>query len=206
MKNRITTAVRLLLSSFTGLVGLHALAATAVAEPDASASEWVPIKQNVTHGSPRASQASHARLEPAHAGRPVHASHASRQRYRARPSSGVGISIYSGYGPGYGPYYPRYRDRYYYGPPVYSGPVYVTPPPVYYGAPVVPQYPPSPSPSPNPQVVQVQENLRRLGYYKSTVDGLIGPGTRTAIRAYQVDRGLPVTGRMDRELLLDLGL
>jgi peptidoglycan hydrolase-like protein with peptidoglycan-binding domain len=56
------------------------------------------------------------------------------------------------------------------------------------------------------RLLQVQENLRRLGYYKGSVDGVNGPATRNAIRAYQVDRGLPVTGRLDRELLQDLGL
>jgi len=56
------------------------------------------------------------------------------------------------------------------------------------------------------RVLQVQENLRRLGYYKGSIDGFSGSGTRTAIRAYQVDRGLPVTGRIDRDLLQDLGL
>jgi peptidoglycan hydrolase-like protein with peptidoglycan-binding domain len=56
------------------------------------------------------------------------------------------------------------------------------------------------------RLLQVQENLRRLGYYKGMVDGISGPATRNAIRAYQVDRGLPVTGRLDRELLQDLGL
>jgi peptidoglycan hydrolase-like protein with peptidoglycan-binding domain len=55
-------------------------------------------------------------------------------------------------------------------------------------------------------LVQVQDNLRRLGYYNGQVDGLNGTGTRNAIRSYQMDRGLPVTGRVDQELLRDLGL
>jgi peptidoglycan hydrolase-like protein with peptidoglycan-binding domain len=55
-------------------------------------------------------------------------------------------------------------------------------------------------------MAQVQENLRRMGYYRGQVDGLSGPSTRAAIRAYQIDRGLQVTGRIDSELLEDLGL
>jgi len=141
-------------------------------------------------------------------------------RYHTRPSSSIGVSIYSGPAP----YYPRHREHYpYYSG--YSGPVYVSPPPVvytqppvYYSAPPVyygsqvqaPRYeyapPPRPAPAVDTRVLQVQENLRRLGYYKGSIDGLSGSGTRAAIRAYQVDRGLPLTGRIDRDLLQDLGL
>lgn len=93
-------------------------------------------------------------------------------------------------------------------------PVVYTAPPVYYGN-VVPQpsYELAPPPPPLPvapavdaRLVQVQDNLRRLGYYNGQVDGLNGTGTRNAIRSYQMDRGLPVTGRVDQELLRDLGL
>jgi peptidoglycan hydrolase-like protein with peptidoglycan-binding domain len=38
------------------------------------------------------------------------------------------------------------------------------------------------------------------------VDGMNGPMTQAAIRAYQLDRGLPVTGRIDALLISDLGL
>jgi peptidoglycan hydrolase-like protein with peptidoglycan-binding domain len=55
-------------------------------------------------------------------------------------------------------------------------------------------------------VAHVQEKLRGYGYYRGAVDGLSGAGTRAAIRAYQVDRGIQVTGRVDEELLSDLGL
>jgi peptidoglycan hydrolase-like protein with peptidoglycan-binding domain len=37
------------------------------------------------------------------------------------------------------------------------------------------------------------------------VDGISGPETQNAIRSYQIDRGLPVTGRIDSEFLSDLG-
>jgi len=56
------------------------------------------------------------------------------------------------------------------------------------------------------RTAQAQGALRRLGYYKGSIDGQNGLGTRAALRAYQVDRGLPVTGRLDEETLSALGL
>ena len=52
----------------------------------------------------------------------------------------------------------------------------------------------------------VQYALSRKGYYGGPIDGDVGPRTRAAIRAYQVDKALPVTGRIDRPLLYSLGL
>jgi His-Xaa-Ser repeat protein HxsA len=54
--------------------------------------------------------------------------------------------------------------------------------------------------------VDVQQALRRRGYYDGPIDGDIGPGSRSAIRAYQADRGLSVTGRIDSSLLRALGI
>ena len=47
--------------------------------------------------------------------------------------------------------------------------------------------------------VLVQSALARRGYYEGQVDGVIGPGTRSAIREFQRDNGLPVTGRIDSQ-------
>jgi Putative peptidoglycan binding domain len=47
----------------------------------------------------------------------------------------------------------------------------------------------------------VQAELRRQGYYRGRIDGVIGPATREAIRSFQEDRGLPTTGRIDGALL-----
>jgi His-Xaa-Ser repeat protein HxsA len=52
----------------------------------------------------------------------------------------------------------------------------------------------------------VQQALKRRGYYDGRVDGDIGPASRAAIRAYQDDRGLRPTGRIDSSLLNSLGL
>lgn len=54
--------------------------------------------------------------------------------------------------------------------------------------------------------VDVQRALKRRGYYGGPIDGDIGYGSRSAIRDYQADRGLPVTGRIDSRLLSSLGI
>lgn len=43
----------------------------------------------------------------------------------------------------------------------------------------------------------IQHRLVDLGYGVGEVDGLLGPRTRAALRAFQADRGLPVTGLPD---------
>ena len=53
-------------------------------------------------------------------------------------------------------------------------------------------------------VAGVQEMLNNLGYDAGPNDGLMGPKTRSAIRAFQTDAGLPVTGKIDSELLAQL--
>jgi len=53
---------------------------------------------------------------------------------------------------------------------------------------------------------QVQRELRRLGYYDGSVDGEIGPITRRAIRGFQEENGLEITGTIDQALLRLLGI
>jgi len=55
-------------------------------------------------------------------------------------------------------------------------------------------------------LLAVQEELAREGYYHGAIDGIIGPGTLSAIIAYQEDFGLPVTGRIDTPLLQSMQL
>lgn len=43
----------------------------------------------------------------------------------------------------------------------------------------------------------VQQRLHDLGYDPGPVDGMAGPKTRAALGAFQKDRGLRPTGRMD---------
>ena len=55
-------------------------------------------------------------------------------------------------------------------------------------------------------VSAVQSALSREGFYSGAVDGTLGPETRNALRRYQRDRGLAVTGRVDRATTNALGL
>lgn len=43
----------------------------------------------------------------------------------------------------------------------------------------------------------VQRELKRAGYDPGIQDGMIGPATRDALRRFQEDQGLPVTGEPD---------
>jgi hypothetical protein len=72
-------------------------------------------------------------------------------------------------------------------------------------------YAPAPRPAPyvtyaRPMVASAQERLARLGYYPGPIDGDFGPITSRAIRSYQMDYGLPVTGRLDSRTRASLGM
>jgi hypothetical protein len=99
---------------------------------------------------------------------------------------------------GYYNYRPYYGCRpYYYGPRVgvtiYSRPAYYTTTQVYRGYAVR-----------DSLAADVQRALARRGYYRGSIDGDIGAGSRAAIRAYQRDHGLVATGRIDSALLRSL--
>lgn len=55
-------------------------------------------------------------------------------------------------------------------------------------------------------ISDVQQHLSARGYYRSAIDGVVGPGTREAARRFQTDAGLPITGVIDRRLLSQLKL
>ncbi len=55
-------------------------------------------------------------------------------------------------------------------------------------------------------VVQVQRRLASAGYYSGPIDGVIGRGTRRAIRAFERSHGLPIDGTIHRRLLATMGL
>jgi hypothetical protein len=59
---------------------------------------------------------------------------------------------------------------------------------------------------PGQVIANVQSALQEQGYYRSEVDGLIGPATREALANYQQDHGLPVTSAIDGPTLESLGL
>lgn len=54
------------------------------------------------------------------------------------------------------------------------------------------------------QIKEAQEGLAKAGYFKGQPNGVLGRQTRKAIRAYQKANKLPVTGRLDNDLLTRL--
>jgi hypothetical protein len=67
-------------------------------------------------------------------------------------------------------------------------------------------YPSGPTPTGHPRTYRIQKALKEKGYYEAGIDGQFGPATQSAIRTYQIDRGLPVTGKIDPTLEKELGL
>jgi His-Xaa-Ser repeat protein HxsA len=98
------------------------------------------------------------------------------------------------WGYGYYPYasYSYYDDRYYDG---YYDEGYASN-----------EYPQSEDGDVDVNVSEVQSALARAGYYDGAIDGSLGPATRNALRRYQRDRRLSVTGRIDRSVIDALGL
>jgi hypothetical protein len=121
------------------------------------------------------------------------ASHWNYNRhYRSRSNVyfgfGLGYPYGNGYGFGYGyPYYGAYP--YGYG--------YYTPRTTVYATNGI---------NDDATVAAVQRRLARGGYYHGSIDGVIGAGTRTAIRAFERNNGLPVDGVIDPQLLRRMGL
>jgi Putative peptidoglycan binding domain len=56
------------------------------------------------------------------------------------------------------------------------------------------------------QVSNVQSALAREGYYDGAIDGRLGPATQKALRRFQRDHGLPVTGGVSRGVIEALQL
>jgi peptidoglycan hydrolase-like protein with peptidoglycan-binding domain len=54
------------------------------------------------------------------------------------------------------------------------------------------------------QIKEAQAGLVKAGYFKGEPNGVYSKQTRKAIRAYQKANNLPVTGRLDNELLAKL--
>ena len=102
--------------------------------------------------------------------------HSSRHHHRGYYGF-YGSPFYTSYLGYYGAFQP-----YYYGSRLYRGPQYA-----------------------NGSInIAVQRALARLGYYRGPIDGVIGAGTRRAIRALEYDQGLPVNGWIDGRLLNEL--
>jgi photosystem II stability/assembly factor-like uncharacterized protein len=65
---------------------------------------------------------------------------------------------------------------------------------------------PAARPAPNDNVKRAQEALNIAGYNVGTPDGVAGTRTVAAIRKFQADKGLAVTGTVDAATLVALGL
>ncbi len=52
----------------------------------------------------------------------------------------------------------------------------------------------------------MRRQLAQSGYYHGAIDGVIGEGTRRAIRSYERANGLHVDGEIDDQLLSTMGL
>lgn len=59
-------------------------------------------------------------------------------------------------------------------------------------------------PPSDPALLQVQQLLSDLGYGPLRADGLIGENTASAIKRFELDRGLPITGRLTPEFIARL--
>ena len=75
-------------------------------------------------------------------------------------------------------------------------PVEAPPPEVREPSPVVVP-PPAPTPQSDPVVRQIQGILKERGYAPGPLDGVLGKKTRGALRRFQRDHRLSVTGEID---------
>ncbi len=104
------------------------------------------------------------------------------QHHRSR------VVIFDTFGYPFFPYwYPYWYGYYPYGYYYYNGPVYGKT----YGDGSI--------------VAEVQRPLARAGYYHGAIDGVVGPQTRGAIRAYERAHGLRVDGVISRQLIATMG-
>jgi membrane-bound lytic murein transglycosylase B len=64
--------------------------------------------------------------------------------------------------------------------------------------------PPDDEPLSHATVVDIQTRLARLGFYTDEADGLLGPKTRSAVRLFQKQAGLPADGHPTPEMVARL--
>jgi peptidoglycan hydrolase-like protein with peptidoglycan-binding domain len=60
------------------------------------------------------------------------------------------------------------------------------------------------APPSDPALLQVQQLLSDLGYGPLRADGVIGENTTSAIKRFELDRGLPITGQLTPEVIARL--
>ena len=72
------------------------------------------------------------------------------------------------------------------------------------GPPVAQPAPTDDEPLSHATVVDIQTRLARLGFYTDEADGLLGPKTRSAVRLFQKQAGLPADGHPTPEMVARL--
>ena len=55
-------------------------------------------------------------------------------------------------------------------------------------------------------VQKAQKKLQKKGFYQGEIDGVEGPATRSAVRAYQREKGIPDTGTLDARTVDELNI
>jgi lipid-binding SYLF domain-containing protein len=55
-------------------------------------------------------------------------------------------------------------------------------------------------------IMRAQQSLHEKGYYNGSIDGLIGPMTRKALREYQKAENLPINGQLNVQTATKLGV
>lgn len=120
------------------------------------------------------------------------AGHSSHSSHSSHASHSSHSSHYSGSGGGSGYTYE----------PAPAAP----PPSPHYSAPASPAPAPPRATTYLVMIMRLQSRLHDLGYYEGTIDGVLGPATRQALKNFQLVKRLPVTGRMDDATLAALGI
>ena len=54
-------------------------------------------------------------------------------------------------------------------------------------------------PASRSEIQQAQQQLKSQGLYRGTADGVMGPETQTALRAFQRQNGLPQSAELDQQ-------
>lgn len=168
------------------LVGSVALGALSVSANAASRAEATTIRTQPAHRSVQRSGSSFR-----------HWNSFNRYRWHYNP-----YSFYFGGGYGY-PYGGYYGSGFGYSPYGYGGGFGYRPYGYDYYSTGQPYYQRVTGGS---LVARVQQRLAQAGYYRGSIDGVAGYGTRSAIRAYERDHGLRVDGVIDRRLLTTMGV
>lgn len=59
---------------------------------------------------------------------------------------------------------------------------------------------------PEQQISEVQSDLKKLGYYRGSVDGVYGKQTAKSIRDFQRDKGMTQNGQVSKSVYIQAGL